>query len=493
MLGGGLLLGLLALQAIPAAGAFRARVYVTNAGSASVSVFDHDTATNLIQRVGTPIPVGRAPVGIAITPDRTQVYVANAGSDSVSRLFGTPIPVEHQPWGIAITPDGAYAYVTNRLSDSVSVFATATKQIVARVLLATESGPAGIAITPDGTHAYVTNVYSDSVLVIDTATNQVVGDPIPVGRGLVGIAITPDGTRAYVTNNFSDSVLVIDTATNQVVGDPIPVGRAPDGIAITPDGAYAYVTNWASNNVSLINTRSNEAVGEPIPVGNQPTRISSTSHLNAIINFGPTFWTPGSIYPLTRLPTTFTAAVDEASLVASVTWDFYGDGTVVATTSTLSTQYTYTRAGTFTPQVTVALTDGSQAAATTTLLVQSPAEALATAVSLVDWLALPTGPTTSLVSKLTAAQAAITRGNQKAACQQLQAFEDEVQALVKGGQLDQASATPRLSQAQAIQVSPGYRGTSSQRRVQPLHGRPPPRLASSACSPPGKGRRQRAG
>jgi len=101
------------------------------------------------------------------------------------------------------------------------------------------------------------------------------------------------------------------------------------------------------------------------------------------------------------------------------------------------------------------LTDGSQAAATTTLRVQSPAEAIDTAVALVDWLGLDPGPTTSLVSKLTAAEDAITGGALNAACHQLQAFEQEVQALVQGGQLDQASATPRLGQAQTIQVSLG--------------------------------------
>ena len=38
-----------------------------------------DTATNAV--VGSPIAVGDAPFGVAVTPDGSRVYVANAGDD----------------------------------------------------------------------------------------------------------------------------------------------------------------------------------------------------------------------------------------------------------------------------------------------------------------------------------------------------------------------------------------------------------------------------
>jgi YVTN family beta-propeller protein len=413
MLGCGFLLGLLAWQAPQAAAQFVTRVYVTtNSGApGSVSVFDHDTATNQIQVVGDPIPVGVAPGGIAITPDHSRVYVTNSASDNVSLLFGPTISVEHTPLGIAITPDGAYAYVANADSDSVWKIATATNQMAASALLPRGSRPRWIAITPDGTRVYVANQT----------------DP--------------------------GSVSVIDTGSNQVVGNPIHVGRAPAGIAIAPDGTYAYVTTTIG--VDLINTGINQVVGQPIPVSPPPSVIATISHLKHITYVAATHWAPGSIYLLIRLPLTLTTAVDDATLVAAVTWDFYGDGSVVTTTTTLSTPFTYTRAGTFTPQVTVALTDGSYAPVATTLRVQSPTEGIDTLHALVDWLALDAGRTTSLVSKLTAAQDAITRGNAYAACTQLQAFEHDVEALVYSGHLAQESAALRLSQARAIQVSLG--------------------------------------
>ena len=68
------------------------------------------TATNT---AGTAIAVGNGPIGIAITPDGSTAYVANAGSNNVTRIAtatntaGTAIAVGTLPFAIAITPDQA--------------------------------------------------------------------------------------------------------------------------------------------------------------------------------------------------------------------------------------------------------------------------------------------------------------------------------------------------------------------------------------------------
>ena len=53
--------------------------YITNEGSATVSVID--TATNTV--VAT-VPVGSSLIGVAVTPDGAFVYVTNTGSGTVS-------------------------------------------------------------------------------------------------------------------------------------------------------------------------------------------------------------------------------------------------------------------------------------------------------------------------------------------------------------------------------------------------------------------------
>ena len=91
--------GTILTQAMPIEAAVTpdgSRLYVTNNGSGSVSVFD--TQTNAA--VGEPIPVGSWPRGLAVTPDGSRVYVANYGAGSVSVIdtstnatVGTPITV----------------------------------------------------------------------------------------------------------------------------------------------------------------------------------------------------------------------------------------------------------------------------------------------------------------------------------------------------------------------------------------------------------------
>ena len=149
-------------------------------------------------------------------------YVTNEGgvvgdisviNTSTNTVIGSPIPVGSRPDGIAITPDCTRAYVTNFNDDSVSVINTSTNTVIGSSI-PVGSNPFGIAITPDGTRAYVTNRGDNTVLVINTSTNTVIGSPILVGLGPSGIAITPDGTRAYVINQGENTVSVINTSAN---------------------------------------------------------------------------------------------------------------------------------------------------------------------------------------------------------------------------------------------------------------------------------------
>jgi YVTN family beta-propeller protein len=137
----------LALAACPAEAA--PFLYVANSGDATVSVID--TATNMV--VGSPIPVGGNPVGVAVTPDGTKVYV------------------------------------TNNNSSNVSVIKTATNTVVKTVPVGI--GPIGVAVTPDGTKVYVTNAVG-TVSVIHRPGNTVVAT-IPVG---IRWGVNPSGSRS---------------------------------------------------------------------------------------------------------------------------------------------------------------------------------------------------------------------------------------------------------------------------------------------------------
>jgi YVTN family beta-propeller protein len=226
---------------------------VTLCLQALISVID--TATNTV--VGT-IPLGvftaRLPLftrgavlGIAVSPDRSKVYVTYAEGDA--------------RYGIHV---------------GVSVIDTATSTVDGGTMLGVGlaevlSSSSGVAVSPDGSKVYAPvfgffDGYARKVAVIDTATNTV-SATIPVGPSPTGVAVSPDGSKVYVvTTNPLDgtsTVSVIDTATNTVVGLPIPVGSGASGIAVTPDGSKVYVVG---NTVSVIDTATNTVVAV-LPVG----------------------------------------------------------------------------------------------------------------------------------------------------------------------------------------------------------------------------------
>src|SRR6516225_7354908 len=88
-----------ALACLFAAASARAQnAYITNEGEdeASNTVSVIDTATN--QVVGSPITVGANPLGVAVTPDGSNVYVTNTSPNTVSvidtatnQVVGSPI------------------------------------------------------------------------------------------------------------------------------------------------------------------------------------------------------------------------------------------------------------------------------------------------------------------------------------------------------------------------------------------------------------------
>jgi YVTN family beta-propeller protein len=99
------------------------------------------------------------PWGVAITPDKSKIFLTTAGSQSVTaidvpRLLKTVrtrhepfandlsasaeyvtarIPVGHNPRGVALSPDGKRLYVANRLDDTLSVIDTHAEKVTSTI------------------------------------------------------------------------------------------------------------------------------------------------------------------------------------------------------------------------------------------------------------------------------------------------------------------------------------------------------------------------
>ncbi|HEV2988106.1 MAG TPA: beta-propeller fold lactonase family protein [Candidatus Angelobacter sp.] len=234
------------------------RVYVVNSNPNPGTVSVINTATNTI--IAT-ITVGNGATLAAMSPDGKHVYVPNSNAGTVSvidtgtnRVTAT-VTVGGAPVGVVVTPDNAHVYIAN-FSNSVNVVATATNTVTANITHSSMSGPLVAAITPDGKTVYVSNEISNKITVISTATN-VVTAVIPVGQIPDGLAVTPDGTRLYVSNGADSTVSVISTATNTVTLT-IPGFNGPQGMAVTGDGAQVFVTNTVADTVSAISTATNK-------------------------------------------------------------------------------------------------------------------------------------------------------------------------------------------------------------------------------------------
>ena len=124
------------------------RAFVPGENDSSVTAIDvrSDRATGKA-RIGGE---NSRPMGIAMTPDGSQLFVTTGRGRELVRLDPATlrvtgrVAVGQRPWGVALTPDGRYAFTANGPSNDVTMVDTRTMQIVARFPVGTR--PWGVAV-----------------------------------------------------------------------------------------------------------------------------------------------------------------------------------------------------------------------------------------------------------------------------------------------------------------------------------------------------------
>ena len=246
--------------------------YIPNAQSNDVTVIDVDN-----NKVVTVIPVGKGPLGVAVSPDGTRVYIANQSSDNISVINTVtnkvvsliPLPSGSLPSGIVVSPDGRLVYVANYGKQSISIINTATNEIVHSIQIQ-RALPYEIALSRDGSRLYSPNhsfTGVNSISIINTLTNAVIST-MTVGDQPFNACVSPDGSTLYVANTNAGNVIVINTLTNKIVST-IATGSGPWRVTTNPDGSRLYVTNSEINTISVINTSDNSIL-TTINVAGQP-------------------------------------------------------------------------------------------------------------------------------------------------------------------------------------------------------------------------------
>lgn len=172
----------------------------------------------------------------------TLAFAVSALANKTHPAVVAAVKVGEKPNGLAVTPDGSEVYVANSGSNTVSVISSPSNSVVGTIAVGTT--PAFVAITPNGSTAFVSNNGDDTVSEIAIATKTVV-HTFAAGKSPLGLAVTPDGTQLWVCDD-AGAVSVIDIATRAIVKTiKIPVGQRPVQIVFssTAHKSDAFVLN----------------------------------------------------------------------------------------------------------------------------------------------------------------------------------------------------------------------------------------------------------
>ena len=229
--------------------------------------------------LGVGLAVGPMAGELAVSPDGSQLLVANFQNDSASVIDLASGAVREQDLRPGVvdpskagTLGGSFpraviwtsptrAYVSSERDREVIALdiSKASIRFVGRI--ATDGQPVAFALR--GRRLYVALDNDDRIAVIDTATDRIVDDfraaqgamtPPAIARlggaGTNGLALSGDGRTLYASNGGANDVSVIRLSDKpgraRVVG-LIPTGWYPTALAVQPDGRQLYVVNGKSS------------------------------------------------------------------------------------------------------------------------------------------------------------------------------------------------------------------------------------------------------
>jgi DNA-binding beta-propeller fold protein YncE len=201
------------------------------------------------------LPVGSGPQIPAVSPDESVICVPNIGDGTVSIFspdFEGPVTINGQPLQAVFLSD-SLVLVTNEttiINEIDTSSGTVPKTFNAPTPIV------GVVLTKNHKTLYAAG--ENAVYAFDLASGQFTTIPVstPTNPTLGVPALSANGEFLYVPVLESNMtvglsvVIVIDTKTNAVVGNPIPVGKAP--IQIAMDGKVGYVSNEISGTVTVI-------------------------------------------------------------------------------------------------------------------------------------------------------------------------------------------------------------------------------------------------
>ncbi len=200
-------------------------------------------------------PTFRQPHALALSPDRSRLYVSFPSTDEVGVVdpdTGTLAQVApvggKRPDNIALSRDGSLLYVANLgAPGTVSVLDARTLAVLDTAGVG--ASPEGLRPDPDERVLLVPNA-GDATLTILSLPGLEPLALLPTGLDPRRIAFSRDGARAFVTNRIDDTVTIVDLATRTVRGEFRTV-NGPEAILTDPETSQLYVAGTSSSEVGV--------------------------------------------------------------------------------------------------------------------------------------------------------------------------------------------------------------------------------------------------
>lgn len=225
------------------------------------------------QTAGTRIPVGVAPVAVAVNPVTNKVYVANSGSNTISIInantgSNTTLAVAAQPAWVAVNPETNRIYASTLTGANTAVINGSTDTVSAT--LAT-GGAGWTAVNPITDYTYVlrygagdeVNVLQGQAYILTSATRSY--QP-------TALALNPVNNWLYIVHRATGDVTVLDMTSptpypplkcpNGSGGfrpQPPDIGPDPGACINVPDTPVAVAVNPVTNRIyALSDVASNQ-------------------------------------------------------------------------------------------------------------------------------------------------------------------------------------------------------------------------------------------
>jgi YVTN family beta-propeller protein len=193
-------------------------IVTTNVNSGTASIIEKTAA-----RTGPP-PGGFPPPGGASNGPPPGPPPTPPGGD----WNETVVPVGVGSEGFDVSPDRKEIWAADAQNGNVTIIDSAKKQVI-DTLPVNAVGANRLKFTPDGKLVFVSTLRGGDVLVLDAATRKVI-KRVPIGHGAAGILMQPDGTRAFVACSPDNYIVTIDLKSLEATAH-IDVGGEPDGLA----------------------------------------------------------------------------------------------------------------------------------------------------------------------------------------------------------------------------------------------------------------------